>query len=73
MQNQMDVLSVVPSELPPSVGERNSSARLTTRQVLAIREAHEAGGSVRGLAEAFGVSDRAIRHVVRGTSWTHVR
>lgn len=58
--------------LPPSVGERNSAAKLTARKVRAIREAYAAGGSVAGLASAFDVSDRTVRHVVRGTSWTHI-
>lgn len=58
--------------LPPSVGERNSAAKLTESKVRAIRAAAAAGGRASALATAFGVSDRAVRHIVRGTSWTHI-
>jgi len=67
------VISGVKSDvLPPSVGERNSAAKLTSDQVRAIRIAAAAGGRLSRLAEAFGVSDRTVRHIVRGTSWTHI-
>lgn len=66
------VFSVAPATLAPSVGERNPAARLTATQVRAIRAAHAAGGRVTHLAAAFGVSPRAVRHVVRGTTWAHL-
>lgn len=66
------VMSITSDALPPSVGERNSAAKLTARKVTAIRAAYAAGGSVSGLATAFGVSSRTVRHIVRGTSWTHI-
>ncbi|GGQ07890.1 hypothetical protein GCM10010187_24980 [Actinomadura coerulea] len=59
--------------LAPSVGERNSAAKLTAAKVRAIRDAHAAGGRLADLARAFDVSDRTARHIVRGTSWTHVQ
>lgn len=58
--------------LPPSVGERNSAAKLTALQVQMIRGAADSGGTIAGLAEAFGVSPRAVRHIVNRTSWTHI-
>jgi len=58
--------------LRPSVGERNSSAVLTTDKVRAIRAAADAGGNVRLIGAAFGISERAARHIARRTSWTHV-
>lgn len=66
------VTSVTSGTLPPSVGERNSAAKLTESKVRAIRAAYTAGGRASALATAFDVSDRAVRHVVRGTSWTHI-
>ena len=66
------VSSVTPATLAPSVGERNPAARLTTKQVRAIRAAHAAGGRVTHLAAAFRVSPRTVRHVVRGTTWAHL-
>jgi len=65
------VISVT-TELPPSVGERNSAAKLTAEKVRAIRIAHDAGARDAALAEAFNVSARTVRHIVRRTSWTHV-
>lgn len=59
--------------LPPSVGERNPAARMTADGVRALRAAYQAGGTLRHLARAFGISERAARHIVRGTSWTHVQ
>lgn len=73
MSAQNAVMSSQSGALPPHTGERNSAARLTERKVRAIRAAFDAGASVSGLAIAFDVSDRTIRHVVRGTSWTHIR
>ena len=66
------VLSPQSDELPPSTGERNSAAKLTSVQVRAIRIAAAAGGRASAIAAAFGVSDRTVRHIIRGTSWTHI-
>jgi len=66
------VTSDTSDALPPSVGERNSAAKLTASKVRAIRTAHAAGGRASALATAFGVSSRTVRHIVRGTSWTHI-
>ena len=73
MSESQGVLSVANVTLPPSVGERNSAAKLTAEQVRAIRAAVAAGGRLAALAVAFGVSPRTVRHIARGTSWTHVR
>lgn len=59
--------------LPPSVGERNSAARLTAQKVKAIRAAHAAGGRLSDLAAAFDVDPRTARHIVRRTTWVHVQ
>lgn len=68
-----EVLASESGTLPPSVGERNPAARMTADGVRALRAAYRAGGTLRHLARAFGISERAARHIVRGTSWTHVR
>lgn len=60
------------ADLPPSVGERNSAARMTADKVRALRTAHAAGGKLRYLAAAFGIDVRTARHIVNRTSWTHV-
>lgn len=58
--------------LPPSVGERNPAALLTADKVRALRIAHAAGAQLCYLARAFGISERAARHVVQRTTWRHV-
>ncbi|MGW3177740.1 hypothetical protein ACWDD9_00555 [Kitasatospora sp. NPDC001119] len=55
-----------------SAGTRNSQARLTERKVYAIRRAADLGASLSALAEAFGISERACRHIARRTSWAHL-
>lgn len=59
-------------QLPPSVGERNASARMTAEKVLALRTAYDAGGALPGLASAFGINVRTARHIARRTTWTHL-
>ncbi|MFD4397875.1 hypothetical protein [Kitasatospora sp. NPDC058478] len=60
------------SPRPPSAGTRNSQAKLTERKVYAIRRAADLGASLSALAEAFGISERACRHIARRTSWAHL-
>lgn len=59
--------------LPPSVGERNSSAKMTADKVRGLRAAYDAGGRLSALAEAFGIDTRTARHIAQRTSWTHVQ
>lgn len=47
-------------------GERNGRARLTGEDVRVIRTS---GESRRAIARRFGVSRRAIQHIVAGTTW----
>ena len=61
-----------PDPLPPSVGERNSSARMTADKVRALRFAYDVGGRLASLADAFGIDTRTARHIAQRTSWRHV-
>ncbi|MFJ9574311.1 hypothetical protein [Streptomyces bacillaris] len=61
------------AEVHPSTGTGNSAAKLNEDKVRAIRQAADAGARLTPLAEAFGISARAARHIVRRTSWTHVQ
>lgn len=54
------------------VGERNGAARLSAKSVQAIRAGYQRGGSKRGLAREFGVSDGAVRRVLSGETWGHL-
>lgn len=53
-------------------GERNASAKLTNRDVQAIRAAVRRGTVQKDLAGHFGVSLAVISRIVRGEGWTHV-
>ncbi|MEU7168392.1 hypothetical protein AB0A70_27745 [Streptomyces morookaense] len=60
-------------DLHPSSGTGNSSAKLNEDKVRAIRSAAAAGAHLATLGHAFGISERATRHIVDGTSWRHVQ
>ncbi len=50
-------------------GVKNGAARLTEDQVLTIRASDL---SCRELAKMFGVSDSAVREVIKGETWKHL-
>ncbi|MFJ5924841.1 hypothetical protein ACIQF6_19785 [Kitasatospora sp. NPDC092948] len=56
----------------PQGGTRNSQAKLTERKVHAIRGAADVGANLAALAVAFGISERACRHIADRTSWAHL-
>jgi hypothetical protein len=54
-------------------GERSATAKLTTTQVIAIRDAFDGRrGSVTRLARQYGISTAHISRIVRGVAWGHV-
>ena len=53
-------------------GERNNHNKLTTEQVLQIRELHAQGAVGRKLALEFGVTPSNIGYIVRGKTWKHL-
>lgn len=55
------------------VGKDNHQSKLTTRNVRAIRRARERGITLQKLADRYGVSREAIRHIERGVTWKHVK
>lgn len=54
-------------------GEQSGQAKLTERDVLAIRSLHKDGTSVYQLARQFNMSETQLRRVVRSESWQHVQ
>ncbi len=54
-------------------GERSARAKLTPCAVVAIRARYAAGATLGELSADFRVSERAIRHVVSGDRWMHLR
>src|SRR5437870_4769134 len=53
-------------------GEQNAGARLTSDQVLAIREAYKHGDSQKCLGSRYGVSGTAIGFIVKRKLWKHI-
>ena len=53
-------------------GEVNGGSKLSTEQVLAIRDAANYRGSGRDLAARFGISTGNIRHIRIGRTWKHL-
>lgn len=53
-------------------GERNGSAKLTSETAAVARRSAEEGESCKSIARRLGVSDTAIRFLIKGTTWTHV-
>lgn len=54
-------------------GERNGSARLTTEQVISIRERYSSGAAnMSQLAAEVGLSDGAIWFIVHRRTWKHI-
>ena len=54
-------------------GERNGRAKLTEKDVRAIRYAYKTGRiSMPGLAIEFGVSEASIRNIIHYRTWKHI-
>ena len=51
-------------------GETHVMAVLSASDVDEIRRRRKAGEALRSLADEFGVSDRTISRIARGTRWT---
>lgn len=56
----------------PPRGERSSAAKLNRYDVLNIRRLVAQGVKRKSLAAHYGVSHRAISHIVNRTNWAHV-
>lgn len=57
---------------PGAPGTRNGHAKLTEVQVIEIRAKYGEGVRIAALAKEFGVSRRAIYHIVYHTSWAKI-
>lgn len=54
-------------------GERHGAARLTDKDVLAIRERYQAGDHVQDIAKAYGLASASyIYSIVHGRKWKHL-
>lgn len=68
-ENTQDILARGRWGYPKTRGERHHRARLTERDVRAIRAAR---GTNRTLAEAFGVSVSCVAHIKARHTWRHL-
>jgi hypothetical protein len=71
--NNADKFSKGRNVITPSPGSRNGRARLSERQIVAIRESYASGQANRAtLAAAYKVSESNISQIIGGKSWKDV-
>lgn len=70
LENTADMISR--GRIRPSKGSRNGAAKLTERDVLAIRTKINRGMPVKEIAKVFKVSDGAIYKIQRNKAWAHI-
>jgi hypothetical protein len=68
--NTADMVEKGRSVLCGRPGERNTNAKLSTRQVREIRQRYETGETQTALAREFGVHPSNVSLIVRGASWS---
>lgn len=54
-------------------GEKNSSAKLTENDVIAIRQMVESGSSYPQIASIFNVSTASVCNIIKRKNWQHVK
>jgi len=54
-------------------GERAPSVKLTTEQVILIRESCRAGVTQKSIATTYGVNPSAISKIINGRTWQHIK
>jgi hypothetical protein len=62
----------LPGRHPDQRGDRNPRGRLTSEVIPLIREWYRAGSLPGDIAAELGVSDSAIRQVLKGITWSHI-
>ena len=58
--------------LRPSFGEANSRAKLTTDQVIQIRQMRNNGFQLKDIASEFGISISTVYGICARTNWSHL-
>jgi len=54
------------------IGERNAHAKLTDKDILAIRDRHLRGETQESIAKYFGVTRPNIGYIIRRETWRHI-
>ncbi len=55
------------------IGSQQSQAKLSEEEIPKIKQRHGAGFSIAFISRMYGVSEGAIRAVVKGRTWRHVQ
>ncbi|MFD3532050.1 HNH endonuclease [Streptomyces sp. NPDC058664] len=53
----------------PMCGTRNGNAKLTTDQVVRLRQRHQAGEQQKALAAVYGISRSQVNRIISGKRW----
>lgn len=56
----------------PQRGEESPCAKLTSKDVISIKQKRKAGMSTRKIAEDYGVSSSTISMITTGRNWRHI-
>lgn len=68
-EQQIHALHILGRGRTDRCGERNAMAKLTTEQVAEIRQRRASGKPLKAIAADFGVSDRTVSKIARGSRW----
>lgn len=75
-ENHADMWAKGRATLPPRIenkrGEDHPWSKLTTSDVIRIRELCASGQSQRSVGKLFGVRQGVVSSILRGKSWTHI-
>lgn len=65
-----DDAAILPGGMPR--GEQRAGAKLTSEQVVSIRQRHAQGATYVALAAEFGIGQRTVGKIVKRQKWTHI-
>jgi len=72
-ENTHDKINKGRENYSPVRGEKSGQAKLTEKQVILIKQLYNYGITQKKIASEFGVAPLAIRSIVNGKTWRHVK
>lgn len=72
LDNMRDMISKGRSNHPPNLGEKHGMAKLSTQDVIAIRQLR-GQKTYKAIAEEFGVATSTIGMIMTGDNWRHIK
>lgn len=72
-ENLQDAFKKGRIHLPVFVGEKNIKAKLTTNDVVRMREVASSGLSLSVLGKTFGVGKSQVHRIVSAIQWKHIK